>query len=98
MLKTSMDQTTQLTTTMTKQITIRREDLSLNRKTHLIWEMSNAWDGILTATLTGREKEGDRITLQGHDLAQGPMTRTAVVESAEGYTTGNVILKLTLAD
>lgn len=83
---------------MTKQITIRREDLSLNCKTHLIWEMRNAWDGILTATLTGHEKQGDRITLAGHDLAQEPMTRTAVVVDAQGYTTGNVILTLTLAE
>jgi hypothetical protein len=89
MLKTGMNQTnqlnstqlnsTQLTKTMKKQITIRREDISLNRKTPLIWEMENAWDGGLSAMLTGHEKQGDRITLAGHDLAQEPMTRTAVV-------------------
>jgi hypothetical protein len=48
--------------------------------------------------LTGHEKQGDRITLAGHDLAQEPMTRTAVVADAQGYTTGNVILTLTLAE
>ena len=82
---------------MKKKITIRREDISLNRKTTLIWEMENAFDGGLHAKLTGREKQGDRITLKGHDLAQEPMTRTAVIADAQGYTTGNIILTLSLA-